>query len=344
MKCLAIVAIIILHVSAPLLYQMEIIGYYRWVIANIIDSACRWGVLIFLMLSGIFLLKQNHGESLWQYFAKRSKRIILPFVFWGIVYLIWSKQIISCPQNVIEWKNIFYVVVYGNIYYHFWFLYVLTAFYLLVPLLREWLPQTKKNKILLMIGWWILFYLIIWIFDIGPRFRVVIDYELIIHIMGYVGIAILGYVINTIKIIKNYSSMVVIILFGFMATLVGTNIVNKEVGQHFNEWFYWYLSPNVILMAGGVFLLIKKMFSNKDIKNNNIRKLIHNFSRFSLGIYLSHILVIELIMIILARQGIIFNIMSPFISIPLVSLIVVFVSYAIMYFVDRLPIIRRIIF
>ena len=57
-----------------------------WWIGHIYDTLGRFCVPVFVMLSGALLLHRE--SSLAQFFSRRFLRIILPFLFWSVVYAL----------------------------------------------------------------------------------------------------------------------------------------------------------------------------------------------------------------------------------------------------------------
>jgi surface polysaccharide O-acyltransferase-like enzyme len=84
---------------------------------------------------------------------------------------------------------------------------------------------------------------------------------------------------------------------------------------------------NVALMAIGIFLMLKDI----DIKNTKIRTLFFEFSKFSFGIYLAHMLILPFINKLLGK------IFSTPITILLVSLITLLLTYVVVKVISYLP-------
>ena len=83
-RWLATIAVITIHVVAPYLYQYGQISIVNWNIYNVIDSLSRFAVPFFVMLSGALLL--NRTISLVDFLKKRFLRILIPFLFWSLIY------------------------------------------------------------------------------------------------------------------------------------------------------------------------------------------------------------------------------------------------------------------
>lgn len=100
------------------------------------------GVDIFLMLSGLGLTFSIKKSSLPVFYLKRLKRIILPFLFMGILRCVLEKW----PMEQF-WKNILCINFYTETIYSFlWFVPAIITLYLVFPL-YYWLFSKSSNKL-----------------------------------------------------------------------------------------------------------------------------------------------------------------------------------------------------
>ena len=86
LRVLATISVIVLHVAAGITYQYGRVSNFDWWIANIYDSTVRFCVPIFLMITGTVVLNKPF-ESTREYLKKMFLRILLPFLFWSIIYI-----------------------------------------------------------------------------------------------------------------------------------------------------------------------------------------------------------------------------------------------------------------
>ncbi len=99
------------------------------------------------MASGALLLDSSKADDpVKVFFRKRAARLLLPFIFWAIIYIIYrvyvNQEIIPLNFNSVQ-NNL----VNGFPAYHFWFLYLLVGLYLLTPLLRVFIAHASRNVI-----------------------------------------------------------------------------------------------------------------------------------------------------------------------------------------------------
>jgi surface polysaccharide O-acyltransferase-like enzyme len=143
--------------------------------------------------------------------------------------------------------------------------------------------------------------------------------------LGYV---ILGYYL--LHLDKKFSKILLFFVFisSSLSTFALSYIDSKSLG-HFSGLFYNYLSPNVILSASSLFLLVKDF----KIKQKYISKIIYFASKYSYGIYLSHVFVFSL----MAKYDISINCGIIILDLIVQTVICFIISLAITYSISKLP-------
>lgn len=324
LRVLATFSVIVLHISSALIVQYGIESNLNWFIANVYDSATRFAVPVFLMISGALILPKTY-PSIKEYLNKRLARILLPFLFWSIIYI--AKELyfrgqrgeFNSSNEILD----FIVVSFKNgACFHLWFIYLIIGLYLFFPILSKWLNNSSKRETE--------YFLVIWLVSIIAALPLVNNYFPKINISyfsGFIGFPVLGYYLSRLNFnFKNKKAIYVLsVLFGIIITILGTYFLTKQDGA-LNQSFYEYLSLNVILVSAAIFLLFKDF-----IKGNS--KIILFFSKYSYGIYLVHILIIWT----LSRFGFNYTFIHPAISIPLTAVLCLILSAFIIYSVNKLP-------
>jgi len=136
-RWLAALAVVLLHCAAAPVSDAGGYGSSAWLAANIYDSAVRWCVPVFVMISGALLLAPERVEPLRRYYAKRAARICLPLVFWTAFYLAWSALQLRLDHDSAEPRQWLIKLADGTPYYHLWYLYMIVGLYLFAPFVRE---------------------------------------------------------------------------------------------------------------------------------------------------------------------------------------------------------------
>lgn len=115
-----------------------------WV--SILNVIPRAAIALFIFTSSYlqFPLHYSAGE----FFKRRAKRILVPFLFWSLVYaFVWGEPV----QNL---KDLLLNFNYAA--GHLWFVYMLIGVYLIMPLLSPWAEKVGKRELQI--------YLAIWLF------------------------------------------------------------------------------------------------------------------------------------------------------------------------------------
>ncbi len=83
LRILATFAVIVLHLSAQHWADTDV--YSRaWQAFNLYDSAVRWAVPVFVMISGALFL--SGSQSIGHILKKNVSRLVTAFIFWSALY------------------------------------------------------------------------------------------------------------------------------------------------------------------------------------------------------------------------------------------------------------------
>ena len=135
LRILATFAVIVLHLSAQHWADTDV-HTRAWQAFNLYDSAVRWAVPVFVMISGSLFL--SGSQSLLHILKKNVLRLVTAFVFWSALYAVFMVNFEGCPKDLIAQQ-------FFNGHYHMWFLFMIVGLYLIVPFLR---PIVRDEKLL----------------------------------------------------------------------------------------------------------------------------------------------------------------------------------------------------
>jgi len=284
-------------------------------------------VPLFLMITGALLLGKQHEYPI--FLKKKVLRIFLPFVFWTTIYI--GYNFLEPPQfngKLASQSNFEWILqqAQDGSSYHLWYMYMLLGIYVAMPLFAKIIAKVRKSYLELFLLIWVLFISLSASYTSNSNFEWNLWYYL-----GYLGYVILGYYLSIINTKSKRVSTLALITFiiGLFVTFYGTFYYTDKTGV-FCKYYYSYLNPNVLLMATSVFVLLK----NAEIKLNGVIKSARNIiDKHSYGIYLSHILVLNY----LIMYGVDWNLIHPLIGIPLTTIITLIVSVAIVYLISKIP-------
>jgi surface polysaccharide O-acyltransferase-like enzyme len=350
-RTVAITAVILLHAANDLtIQQLNTLEIFRWVTVDFYESVGRLGVPLFLLLSGALLLVPGKvDEPLRVFFKKRWERIGLPFIFWGVAFFAWDFLV----EHQAFTANTIIDGILNGPYYHFWYLYLLVGLYILTPILRVVVARASSKLIK--------YLLIIWFVGatILPIANLLTTYRLnsnVFEFTGYAGYFILGAYILTVRLRR--STLWTFLTIGVALTAIGTYAIAATIGGATMFFFQEYLSPTLILAAVMLFLLLNKNVVPSDPKVETQaakaapptesgtslgRKLLHVISANTLPLFLFHVMVLETLQRGYLGITINGNTINSIIGVPLMTVIVLFVSLGIIVALKKIPVLKRLI-
>lgn len=339
LRILSVFSVVVLHVSAPLLSDLYSNGTSWWWVGNIIDSLTRWSVPILIMVSGALLLDSKKEQSALQFLKRRMGKIIIPLIFWSFAYMAWVNR---ADINITAGTIRTYVLNFyeGNVHIHLWYMYMIVGLYLITPILKVWIKHARVDSIkYLVIVWFIVNGIINFIQKFtGLQTGFIFDF---FH--WSIGYYVLSILINRLEITDSRKKRVYILgALGYIVTVVGTYIFTKYNGGQYVPHFYSFYAPNVIFMTIGVYVLGRDINWNSIIKKESfLYKMILELSSTSFGIYLVHLLILDILSS--RHMPIKLNAMTihPIIGVPLASITAYIGSYLAVKALSMIPIIRK---
>lgn len=323
LRVLATISVIIVHVSSGILYKYGKVSNYVWWIGNIYDGMVRFCVPIFLMLTGSLVLNRKYILS--DFLKKKFSRILLPFLFWSFIYgvLAFKDKFSENPDisslEIVKWTA---SLIKSGSSYHLWYVYMIIGIYLFIPIINKWIQNSTEKEML--------YFIFIWVFTLFLK-KIEIDIKFI-YFSGFLGYLVLGYYLSiksfTIKTNVLRVIAVTLILFGVFVTIFGTYFLTEKTGS-FNDYFYEYLSLNVLIASVGVFVFFKSW----KISNPIVLSAIDFISKYSYGIYLAHVLVLKMLYFL----GINCDFINVIFAIPMITFLCMFISSLLVYCVNKLP-------
>jgi surface polysaccharide O-acyltransferase-like enzyme len=338
------VGVIMLHAAGRFtitsleLNQMNPLQMAQWAIVDICQSvAVPLGVPLFLMLTGALLLQPGKTESLSVFFKKRWARIGLPTLFWGAAYFAWDFLVQGIPFT----STVIIQGILNGPYTQIWYIYVLVGLYLVTPILRIFTDHADQKMMKYFVILWVIGAAILPFFGLFTAFTL---NSYVFTISGYVGFFVLGTYLSTVAIRRRTLSFFIIL--GMALTAIGTYALAATVGGTEMYFFQQYFSPTIILTSVMVFLLllsVKCPSTQKDASLSKVGKLIKLISENTLGIFFIHVMIIESIQKGYFGFAINRDMLNPIIEIPIVTIIVLFASLAIILILKRVPYLKRLI-
>ena len=351
-RIFAIVAVVVLHVSAIVVESYGTVPSSYWWVANIANSASRWAVPCFVMLSGALLLAPERNEPAGFFLKKRGKRIAIPMVTWILIYFLWVHFWKGQPVSL---EYLVKRLLLGGPYYHLYFLYLIATLYAVTPALNSVLGRLNSSMtvnvaaafLFLGVADSVIFYSFFnrpgW-FDSISTFPTLFAFT-----FGFIGYFILGYQIRTAALSSRllWTAGFTFVL-SVLLTCTGTYLLVDHFGlSSFGTYLYDSFSPTCILMSLSVFWL----FRGAGMLGMNVEGPIYRFIRrycapATFGVYLVHPIFLEVIWKVGASVRMNGKTVVDFHSGPgifLLSGMVLVASFAVAMILQKIPYLKRIV-
>ena len=324
-------AVVFLHVSADVVLGNDVGSEYWW-FGNVYDSAVRWCVPVFVMISGALLLDQNKKEDLLTFYRKRLSRILWPILFWSIFFLLWAflKGLIKeAPPSAISLAKI---LLSGKPYFHMWFLYMIFGLYLFTPFLRKIIAYSTDRELIFLV---FLMFIIAATNSVYSKLYPDSGPGLFINwFLAYVPYFIMGHIVRQTVSIPSTLVLFVIFGFSFLATAFGCYFVSIRSDLNAGLYFYNYLSVTVIPMSVSIMFFLKTW--ETPIFSESITRKI---SSLTLGVYLIHPIILNVINY--KALGLGAMAFHPVVSVPVIAFFVFATSLIGAWIIHQLPYIKR---
>lgn len=269
-RFIAIIFVITIHCCDK--YFQNYTSNY-WLLGNIFKSISRSGVELFILISGYLLLKKNIYMP--SFYLHRLHRILVPFIFFSIIYYLHSDLEFYSVYNFIN------KFMHGNIYYHLWFLYPMIGLYICLPYIQKMLFALNNREIkffliifLLMYGCYPVIHSILF------KYTSSFTQSFGLFLFGqFSGFAIFGYLLR--NIIVNKLLLFVLYITATILYIAETTWVSNKITAPFEDPHNIFVS----LQAFSIFIFCKNY--------NFIKfKIVSEISKYSFGIYLIHMLIL----------------------------------------------------
>ena len=334
LRAIAIVAVVVLHIAALNWYSTPV-DSGDWQLLNVADSAVRFSVPVFFMISGALFLDPAKNITYRNILTKSLPRIAIPFGVWSLFYAVLTT---TGPNGNGSLSELLTEFITGH--YHLWFLIALAGLYLATPILR--LLTVDRTLLWYFVVLASIFAILLPMAETLPIIGAIVTELLAImqfHIaLGYAIYFVLGYLIYT----ANWSRKTTLFIaaaggLALVATAAGTSILSLRDGAP-NGLLYGYLTPNVALVSVAVFAVAKYLYSTA-APSRTAPRWVSLLASYSFGIYLAH----PFFQTLLQRAGFTSAFANPLISIPLLTIAIVAASLLAVICLRLIPRLGRLI-
>ena len=326
LRLIALFAVIVLHVSAIPLAQYGHEPVSIWLVSDFYNMLVRFAVPVFLMITGSLLLHREYEFV--PFLKKRLSRVVVPFLFWSLVYIWYSWYNEEMVFNGTTWANVKQVLhqlKYGSSY-HLWYVYMLIGLYFFIPIIGKFVRNANKREVEYFLAVWLIVMILTQpvVSSINPQ----VDVH---YFTGYAGYLVLGHYLT---FYVNYSKRIVLKMWALFLVLliiavIGTYLLYKH--NTLTTLLYEPLSPTIVLLSSSAFLLgrfIKVQMPAFILKAKNFA------CEYNFGIYLCHALILYFLD---EPFGISYKLCMPLISIPVTAIICFMLSLLLVWLLSKIP-------
>lgn len=274
-------------------------------------SLLRPCVPLLVMITGALLLpvKEESGP----FYKKRISRVFWPFLVWSVLYNLfpWLTGVLGFEPDVILTffpyagedvtrqaltVSLGYIgqipMNFSVVDVHMWYIYLLIGLYLYMPIFSAWVEKaSEKAKLWFLFGWSVTLFV--------PYLREYVnpyiwgacswnEFYMLYYFAGFNGYLLLGHYLrhHDWSLSKILLAGIPMFVVGFGVTFAGFRHITSlpEFTEEQLELFFYYCSPNVVMMTIPIFLLCKKV----EIHSVWIQKALANLTVCGFGVYMIH--------------------------------------------------------
>jgi surface polysaccharide O-acyltransferase-like enzyme len=277
--------------------------------------------------------------SLRGFYRARLNRILVPLVFWSVLYVLLLPILRKCLLgvefgNAFEPRRILTAIFIGRPYYHLWYLYMLLGLYAATPVLNILVAHCEKT---LLGGSIVVLFCLSFLTQVWEQWGGWYPF-FGIKFMYYLGYFLFPYFCRTYCPVVGWRPIVPVLIVSIIVTVLGAEIGMSEFGVDPDMGPYLYSSPNVVVMSLAIFLLLRDC-SPRWGEFPIVRMISDN----SFGIYLIHIVPLDIIQRTRVSPGALAERIGPVAALMGVSTVIFLASFMAVACMRRFPGLRRLV-
>ncbi len=336
--------VIILHVSNEFytaIYQTPLESPTYWWTATVFKFLTLSAVPLFIMLSGSLLLQPSKiEEPITVFLKKRADRIGWAFAFWSLIYLAWGFFITDTPVTLSSGIEGLAVSLFTGPWYHFWFLYLITGLYLITPILRSVVANRNQNLIMYLALLWFIGVSIV------PLVELITGYSLnggVFVFGGCIGYFILGAYLQKARVRASF--LYSLFALAFVWTVASTWLMHFVFPNMNQQYFFFdYLSANIVIASVALFTLLSRVKANWPGGNHpHLSRVVRAISKNTLPIYLFHVIILMSLQRGFFGFSMSLTTMNPIIGVPLIATVTFLITFGLILFMKKVPILRKLV-
>lgn len=339
LRIVSIVGVVAIHTFSLVITNPANAGSPQRLVAIVLDLGFVWAVPVFVMLSGVLVLRPgSFAGGTAAYYRKRALRIVPALVAWHLIYFFVVRLWLQDERPSLQ--TFATMVVDGKVYTQLYFLWIILGLYLVAPVIAAFInagsPRRPAIFAAVALVWCVLVFAtppVTAALGLPRPFAVTI----LTLWIPYVGYFTMGYALGRARI-----GRLAIAIAGLVAALtIAFTVVQYAAPGRFG-WVdvlspVSYYAPIVTIMSVAVFVFMVGAFDRVRFGPRSER-VVSTLSNATFGVFLVHLLVLAVIRAVapeLANGAALWRTAVLFV-------VVTVVSFAISVGAARVPYLRRI--
>ncbi len=285
-RILAVIAVVMIHSSAPFVSKHKPFTTEH-LVGNIFNSISRFGVPMFLMISGSLFLDERKEVTLKKIFTKNVISLAVITVLWAVIYSVIHYALFPHLDNKpINTKKLIDAICVGH--YHMWYLYMIIGLYCITPFLKKFVVRENSRMVLLFIAFSLLGTFLPYAINMAnklgadlTRITAVLKKLKLEFFSGYIAYFMTGWYITHIGLKKKLLRYLVYVLG--LASLACMFTYVRFTGDY--KTAYADLGFFNYIYSFSVFLALSNLKINL---GNRSAKLVTQLSKLTFGVYIIH--------------------------------------------------------
>lgn len=334
LRIAAAFSVVMLHSAAQFWYTLDIYST-DWLVANSYDALFRFGVPIFVMISGAIFLDRGYKLDTKRLYTHNIVRMGILYVVWSCIYGLWDSR--HYDLQTVGLKPLFREMLGGR--YHLWFLPMIMGIYMLLPVLKEWLEHAKEQTIRYFLILFFVFQILaetLRALSATDEVQYMLDLVDIELVCSYIGYFIWGYYLSHAGLSKRLCRV-------FYGVALPAAVCNILLGNHLAHRAE--MAVGAIYDSFGIFtfIIVTAIYlfavnrGKENVFSHRSMGFVGELSSATLGIYVMHIGLMEW----LETLGIHSMLIPNIIGIPLYAVVCFVICGVLAALLRRIPYIGR---
>ncbi len=310
-RFVAMFAVVMCHCCDPFTFTPSVTSPELKLCGTVYGSLLRPCVPLFVMITGALLLPVKGDAG--PFYRKRISRVAWPFALWSVLYSMfpWLTGVLGLPNSVVSvcfpyatepileqsfttsaLNTAKSLLNFGEIDAHMWYIYLLIGLYLYLPVFSAWVEKaSERAKLMFLLAWGVTLFV--------PYYRAFVNIYLwgscswnefyaLYYFAGFNGYLLLGHYLRrhpmplkrTLLLgALSFAAGYAVTFTGFLRTSLNPNSTSEQL-----ELFYYFLSPNVVMMTWPIFALCQHV----KVRSQRVQQWLASLTACGFGVYMIH--------------------------------------------------------